>query len=62
MGNLEGFFPLLQRPLEAFFREYGIEYFLLDEKFVPVSHFSVDHSALLKLTSSGRYSLFQVKL
>ncbi|MBW2112924.1 MAG: hypothetical protein JRH00_16130, partial [Deltaproteobacteria bacterium] len=34
--NLEGFFPLLQRPLEAFFREYGIEYFLLDEKFVPV--------------------------
>jgi len=60
--NLEGFFPLLQRPLEAFFREYGIEYFLLDEKFVPVSHFSIDESVLLKLTSSGKYSLFQVKL
>ncbi|MEA2040398.1 MAG: hypothetical protein U9N82_11325 [Thermodesulfobacteriota bacterium] len=61
-NNLEGFFPVLQRPLEGFFKEYGIAYFLLDEEFVPVSHFSMDDSVLLKLTSSGKYSLYQVKL
>lgn len=61
-NNLEGFFPVLQKPLKEFFKEYKIAYFLLDEEFVPGAHFSLDDKALVKLYSSGKYSLFQVKL
>lgn len=61
-NNLEGFFPVLQRPLKEFFEEYKIAYFLLDEEFVPATHFSLDDKVLVKLCESGKYSLFQVKL
>lgn len=59
--KLEGFFPVLEKPLEKFFTEYKIDYFLLDEEFAPVSTFQLTDDVLEEIFSIGKYALYRIK-
>ncbi len=58
---LEGFYPVLTRPLELFIFEYGISYVLLDGSYVQVDIFKLKKGLVKKLYENGPYQLFEVQ-
>jgi hypothetical protein len=63
--RLEGFFPILSRPLSDFFRQYKIEWILWDSKFWPTASQRLTSEKLLAsedlIRSFGRWRLAPVE-
>ncbi len=62
--RLEGFFPVLTRPLEAFFLKYGIEWVLWDSTFWPQGESTLVAHGLVaadSIKSFGRWRLVKAR-
>lgn len=58
---LEGFFPVLEKPLERFLHRYKIDYLLLDKLYIQIDVFKWEEKSIKKRFENGRYQLFAVE-
>ncbi len=57
--RLDGFYPVITRPLEEFFAQYRIDYFVLDLDYVSVKRLRLD-LYLKQLETFDRFAIFSV--